>query len=526
MNFDASKPIVISRKLKYMFGSDYFNGHMRIQFDEEKNGNHIEIQYLRTKHYDGAYRNLKNQLVVNVKDAKQFKQIGLASNLFNEWHTEQVVYHPNDGYIAYYRNGELQGAVQTGLIINKNSKFRLWFSPFGWWTGHSQAMDDLVVSQNKDEAITGVGNSDNSNVLSEKSKSIVDTNFAKNIRTDGYYTAKLRQLPIMLTSKLTTTYSYKQSMSTIAESGNLGNRFYRNIVDPTIGIRFFKNGYVQFFVGYYHYYDVGLQLNLTERDYLSSFKWKIETPTEEDMQDLHYSTNGAGLAEGRYLVSCSPKMLGFEIPESTFRKNYNSFEFPSGAKYDLKHRFTLNRNNGTLQYDYIADSTNVLYTQISEPLLFKQEIELDEDYIKKDIEKKRLEEIEKQKQQEIERKRKLKEEEENRKRAIVFEQNRILKIKSSTIGDRICYSQDWVYTESNSGFFGFGAYENKINYKMMLICYIEKKEGNKLLVRVAKVKSNNETHSGIPTYKGVSMFEGSEHWVNPYTDNNWILCDD
>lgn len=108
---------------------------------------------------------------------------------------------------------------------------------------------------------------------------------------------------------------------------------------------------------------------------------------------------------------------------------------------------------------------------------------------------------------------------------MIFEKNRIAKLKSSEIGDRICYSQDWTHTTSSEGFFGFGAYENKVKYKMMVICYIERKEGNKYQVRVANIQSSDGNNYTTPDYKGVKMSEGSIHWISPLTDKNWLICE-
>lgn len=115
--------------------------------------------------------------------------------------------------------------------------------------------------------------------------------------------------------------------------------------------------------------------------------------------------------------------------------------------------------------------------------------------------------------------------EKNRIAAIEFEKNRIAKIKSATIGDRICFSQSWSYTKSNSGFFGFGSYDSEITFKMMVICYIERKEGSKFQVRVANIDSSDNEKYETPIYKGVKMTEGSIHWINPITDKNWLFCE-
>jgi len=105
------------------------------------------------------------------------------------------------------------------------------------------------------------------------------------------------------------------------------------------------------------------------------------------------------------------------------------------------------------------------------------------------------------------------------------ETNRVIKIRTSEIGDRICYSQSWTNTESEKGFFIFKSYEKKTDFEMIVDCYIEKKVGDKIQIRIAKIESNNSNQYSNPTYKGIQMFEGDILWINPIKDENWIICE-
>jgi hypothetical protein len=163
-----------------------------------------------------------------------------------------------------------------------------------------------------------------------------------------------------------------------------------------------------------------------------------------------------------------------------------------------------------------------LLTSSENKLNFIEVYEMKDEYIQKQIseakriqdEKDRVNAIEQQKVEQL-----------NNQRRIEFEKSRKLNLKSVTIGDRICYSQDWTYTKSEKAIFIFGATTQVINYKMMVICYVERIEGSKMQVRVANVESSNNTKYSTPDYKGVKMTEGSIHWVNPYTDTNWLFCE-
>lgn len=106
-----------------------------------------------------------------------------------------------------------------------------------------------------------------------------------------------------------------------------------------------------------------------------------------------------------------------------------------------------------------------------------------------------------------------------------IESARILKIKASEIGDKICYSQNWTNMVSEKGFFIFKSSERKTDYEMIVDCYIEKKLGDKIQIRIAKIESNNSNQYSNPTYKGIEMFEGDILWINPIKDENWIICE-
>ena len=102
---------------------------------------------------------------------------------------------------------------------------------------------------------------------------------------------------------------------------------------------------------------------------------------------------------------------------------------------------------------------------------------------------------------------------------------RIAKIKTATIGDRLCYSESWSYTDRSNGFFGIGAYDNSSNYKVIVVAYIENIVNGKYQVRVGSIESTDNNHYQTPTYKGVKLKESTIHWVNPITDKNWYYCE-
>lgn len=113
------------------------------------------------------------------------------------------------------------------------------------------------------------------------------------------------------------------------------------------------------------------------------------------------------------------------------------------------------------------------------------------------------------KQEEEKKQYQLKKEEEA-KQAILFEENRKAKLKNLQVGDRVCWSQGWKYTDK---FLGITFSEN--NYNMNVICYIENVSSDRYQIRVASIKSSSNNNWSYPELNGVQLKEGTLHWIKP-----------
>lgn len=126
--------------------------------------------------------------------------------------------------------------------------------------------------------------------------------------------------------------------------------------------------------------------------------------------------------------------------------------------------------------------------------------------------------IKKAKEEEEEKKYQLKKEAEA-KQAILFEENRKVKLKNLQVGDRVSWSQGWKNTDK---FFGFTFSET--NYNMNVICYIENVSGDRYQIRVANIKSTSSSNWEYPELNGVPLKEGTLHWIKPsdyINDKSW-----
>lgn len=330
-------------------------------------------------------------------------------------------------------------------------------------------------------------------------------------RTDGYYLINMCDIPLIPKANKVNGFSQEyKNWGTYEQQYSSKNQY-----KPLIAIRFYDNNYAQLIMKQYYYWEMqSFLIGGFEKDGIVRIYslHNDNVPVNENYEFIHEGHgNGNGLSWKTFVKNWNYKEKDLSVSFA--------YDFKSSSDTTIKYRskFLFNREDKKIYYQLEEDS-KIVFNCESSTLEFVQTDELNEDII---IAKKR----ERQELQAKADKEWKIQQEKNRIAAIEFEKNRKLKLKSATVGDRICYSQNWSHTESSSGFFGFGAYENKINYKMMIVCYIEKKEGDKFQVRVANIESTNKNEYSTPDYKGVKMREETIHWINPFTDTNWLICE-
>ncbi|RRD59884.1 WG repeat-containing protein [Tannerella forsythia] len=120
-------------------------------------------------------------------------------------------------------------------------------------------------------------------------------------------------------------------------------------------------------------------------------------------------------------------------------------------------------------------------------------------------------------------------EEERQKIRIEIDKQRINRLKQATVGDRICYIQDWSTTYDDREYFlGFHLWgsETKVHYSMKVICFIEKIVGDKVQIRVGNVASSNKKEYATPIIDGISYYKGDLLWIKPLKEgSNWFIED-
>ena len=90
---------------------------------------------------EGAWVNL-------VYESNPDNIVGPFPMLWNSWFAETITYAPETGQLEYLVNNVKLCDYNIGLLPPSNTPtIQFGFSAWGWWTGHEQLFDDLVVSQ-------------------------------------------------------------------------------------------------------------------------------------------------------------------------------------------------------------------------------------------------------------------------------------------------------------------------------------------------------------------------------------------
>jgi hypothetical protein len=68
--------------------------------------------------------------------------------IWDTWFNEKVTYDPSSGQLQYFINNTLRTTFNVGAMpVGTSPTMSLYFQAYGWWTGHEQLFQNLVVSQ-------------------------------------------------------------------------------------------------------------------------------------------------------------------------------------------------------------------------------------------------------------------------------------------------------------------------------------------------------------------------------------------
>ena len=99
------------------------------------------------------------------------------------------------------------------------------------------------------------------------------------------------------------------------------------------------------------------------------------------------------------------------------------------------------------------------------------------------------------------------------------EERRQERIRNAREGDRICYCQEYYWSE------GIWIFKESGTYNMNVICFVEKNvdNGDRLQVRVGSVESTSKDRYTTPEIDGIKYHKGDVLWIRPLQNRNWYM---
>jgi hypothetical protein len=148
---NSTGKITITRQALLHYGNSYFIGHFGINIGSLAQ---FSVQYADMTYGDGVTFQPCYGFYLTRNNARP-DYIASAANIgpaftpvWDTWFNEKVTYDPATGVMEYFINGVSKGTYNVGALPPTNSTIMsLTFSAWGWYTGHEQLFQNLVVSQ-------------------------------------------------------------------------------------------------------------------------------------------------------------------------------------------------------------------------------------------------------------------------------------------------------------------------------------------------------------------------------------------
>ena len=152
IEIDPHRPVIIERHAKVYAANSYFDGSMTIDvvgypqqrfgvsyanYHYEKDGEHVTVGFSLFRHDANSHR-----FVDRMTNASE-----LIPPIWGKWFDESLVFDPVTGEVRYSIDGVLHLTYNVGSLPPGAKSITLSFGTWGWYTGHYQWMDRLVVRQ-------------------------------------------------------------------------------------------------------------------------------------------------------------------------------------------------------------------------------------------------------------------------------------------------------------------------------------------------------------------------------------------
>ena len=148
---NSTGKITITRQVKVHYGNAYYMAEFGIAIGSLPM---FTIRYANMSYADGVtYKSCYGFYLTSTNGRPDV--ISSSANvstpippIWDTWFTEKVTYDPSTGFMEYFVNNVSQLNYKVGALPPANSQnMVLYFSSWGWWTGHEQIFSNLVISQ-------------------------------------------------------------------------------------------------------------------------------------------------------------------------------------------------------------------------------------------------------------------------------------------------------------------------------------------------------------------------------------------
>lgn len=142
--------LTISRRVKLHYGNEYAMPRFGIKITSL---GEFSIHYANMSYSAGGYLSRYGFFVAR-NSAWPHSAAGQAdvsdaiTPLWDAWFDEKLTYDPSTGMLQYFINGALKLSYNVGVLQDSvDPTLTLHINTWGWFTGHEQFFDDLVVTQ-------------------------------------------------------------------------------------------------------------------------------------------------------------------------------------------------------------------------------------------------------------------------------------------------------------------------------------------------------------------------------------------
>ena len=145
--------ITITRRAFQHYGNQYFAARMSVKFGDldwaaVRYANYIWAgnPYYGWEDRYGIYLSRSNVDFISISSNTNLA--GPFAPIWDTWFTEKLVYSPDTGNLQYFTNNQKVADFFIGVMPPTNTPtMQFQFTAWGWYTGHQQLLDDLLVTQ-------------------------------------------------------------------------------------------------------------------------------------------------------------------------------------------------------------------------------------------------------------------------------------------------------------------------------------------------------------------------------------------